>query len=45
MVENTPETAAELGIGQGAELPPQQRADNRNWTLAPWNRWKFPAQW
>jgi CubicO group peptidase (beta-lactamase class C family) len=41
MVENTPETAAELGIGQGAELPPQQRADNRNWTLAPWNRWSF----
>ncbi len=36
-----PRTAAELGIGQNAELPPQQRADNKNWTLAPFNRWSF----
>lgn len=41
MLKNTPKTAAELGIGQGAELPEQQRADNQNWTLAPWNRWSF----
>jgi CubicO group peptidase (beta-lactamase class C family) len=41
MLQNTPKTAAELGLGQGAELPPQQRADNQNWTLAPWNRWSF----
>jgi len=34
-------TAAELGIGQAANLPPEQRADNQNWTLAPWNRWSF----
>ena len=41
MLQTTPTTAAELGIGQGAELPPEQRADNQNWTLAPWNRWSF----
>jgi len=41
MSQNAPKTAAELGIGQGAELPEQQRADNQNWTLAPWNRWSF----
>lgn len=36
-----PKTAAELGIGQRADLPPEQRADNQNWTLAPFNRWTF----
>ncbi len=36
-----PRTAEELGIGQGAELPPEQRADTTNWTLAPFNRWSF----
>jgi CubicO group peptidase (beta-lactamase class C family) len=36
-----PKTAEELGIGQGAQLPPEQRADNSNWTLAPFNRWSF----
>lgn len=41
MSQSAPKTAAEMGIGQGAELPRQQRADNQNWTLAPWNRWSF----
>jgi CubicO group peptidase (beta-lactamase class C family) len=41
MSHQKPKTAAELGIGQGADLPPEQRADNRNWTLEPWNRWSF----
>ncbi len=36
-----PSTAEELGIGQSAELPPEQRADTTNWTLAPFNRWSF----
>lgn len=36
-----PKTAEELGIGQSAQLPPEQRADNSNWTLAPFNRWSF----
>ena len=37
----TPRTAEELGIGQSVELPPEQRADTTNWTLAPFNRWSF----
>jgi CubicO group peptidase (beta-lactamase class C family) len=41
MSQSVPKTAAEMGIGQGAELPWQQRANNGNWTLAPWNRWSF----
>lgn len=36
-----PRTAEELGIGQSAELPHEQRADTSNWTLAPFNRWSF----
>jgi len=36
-----PKTAAELGIGQGSDLPPERRADNQNWTVAPYNRWTF----
>ena len=36
-----PKTAAEHGIGQDKELPPGQRADTTNWTLAPFNRWSF----
>lgn len=37
----TPPTAQELGLGQGRELPPKQRVDSSNWTLAPYNRWSF----
>jgi CubicO group peptidase (beta-lactamase class C family) len=36
-----PKTAAALGIGQSIELPPERQANNRNWTLAPFNRWSF----
>ena len=38
---STPKTATELGIGQGSGLPAEQRADNFNWTLPPYNRWSF----
>ncbi len=36
-----PKTAADLGIGDSADLPPERRADKTNWTLAPFNRWSF----
>jgi len=36
-----PQTAAEMGIGLSPTLPPQQRADYENWSLAPYNRWSF----
>jgi len=38
---SAPKTAAELGIGQGNDLPAEQRADTSNWTLPPYNRWSF----
>lgn len=34
-------SADALGMGQDVHLPPSRRADSRNWTLAPWNRWSF----
>ena len=36
-----PKTAFELGIGQGEDLPAEQRASTSNWTLPPYNRWSF----
>ena len=36
-----PATAEQLGLGQGADLPPTQRVDYDNWTLPPYNRWSF----
>ena len=36
-----PKTAADLGIGQNSELPPERQANSGNWTLAPFNRWSF----
>lgn len=36
-----PPTAAELGIGQARDLPRQQQATAKNWTISPWNRWTF----
>ena len=37
----SPVTARELRLGQDSTLPPAQRVDARNWTLAPYNRWSF----
>ena len=39
----SPPTAHDLGLGlsQDPALPPEQRVDARNWTLAPYNRWSF----
>ena len=37
----SPPTARELRLGQDPALPPAQRVDARNWTLAPYNRWSF----
>jgi len=38
---SVPMTAFELGIGQGKDLPADQRIDTSNWTLPPYNRWSF----
>ncbi|MEH6549781.1 MAG: serine hydrolase [Pseudomonadales bacterium] len=37
----SPPTARELRLGQNLALPPEQRVDAQNWTLAPYNRWSF----